>query len=325
MEASTFGLGTSIGSSDVLCAGDQCGSNDNSSSGATMLQVSTKHKIHNDVTQTPRFYTSLGFGQCSFEDGTYKSYGWSKGNCPGGPANCFKIQAISSLTQCQADCDSMPSDCVAINYYQGHCWQYIPGSVPVGSTGYYYTKTTEDYKFYECFSSAPTTTTTTTTTITTTTTTACIPYTQELCAQAATALGLQLGDSSTAFAGDYTLKSCYTYTSNSNYKGYAYYGTGGTESQNAEAASEPKIRVPGYDCKPCVPYSQEACLRAAMLQGLNIGGKGYNFASNHATAGCYTYSSGDYQGYAYYGYGSGTDLSKAVDAPKMRPQGYDCS
>mmetsp|Transcript_107637 Transcript_107637/g.197688 ORF Transcript_107637/g.197688 Transcript_107637/m.197688 type:complete len:342 (+) Transcript_107637:80-1105(+) len=331
LHTSTLGLATSIGSSDGICAGDQCDINNNSTSGATMLQVSTKQHVHTAATQTPREYKSLGFGQCSFEDGTYKSSYWTKSNCPQGPANCATLTPCT-VDECKADCDSQPSECGAIAFFQGHCWVFRPGFVPGTSTTLYYTKTTADFTYYECFAVAEPTTTTTTTTTTVTTTTACVPYTEDTCRQAAVALGLQPGGNGVDFAGDYSLKGCYSYASGS-YKGYAFYGTGGSEAENRADASEPKIRVPGYDCRACQAYTEEACLRAAIKQGLYIGGKGYNFADNHPTAGCYAYSSGDYAGYCYYGTGgqkiiSGPappEASAPVDAPKYRPQGYDCA
>jgi hypothetical protein len=75
----------------------------------------------------------------------------------------------------------------------------------------------------------------------------------------------------------------------------------------------------------CVAYSEQACRDAAGVQGLQLGGQGYDFTGSYGVKGCYTYSSGKYKGYAYYGTGGSTaamQLSPA--APKVRVPGYDC-
>ena len=76
----------------------------------------------------------------------------------------------------------------------------------------------------------------------------------------------------------------------------------------------------------CEPYSEEACRLYAVRAGLKLGGRGYKFASgDYGTKGCYAYESGSYKGSVFYGLG-GTekDISKALDLPKYRPEGYDC-
>ena len=48
---------------------------------------------------------------------------------------------------------------------------------------------------------------------------------------------------------------------------------------------------------------ETACKAAAQSKGLLTSGGGWSFAGNFATKGCYTYSAGEYAGYAFYGTG----------------------
>jgi len=66
--------------------------------------------------------------------------------------------------------------------------------------------------------------------------------TQDECAAAAQAKGLQLGGAGYDFAGPYGTKGCYTYGSG-KYKGMVYFGTGGTEDEMVTAPAPPKFRV----------------------------------------------------------------------------------
>ncbi|KAK3232876.1 hypothetical protein CYMTET_56800 [Cymbomonas tetramitiformis] len=76
---------------------------------------------------------------------------------------------------------------------------------------------------------------------------------------------------------------------------------------------------------PCVPYSKIACGNAATALGISLGGNGYEFAGSYSTKGCYAYSSGTYQGMAYFGTGgTNAESSAAVSSPKYRPAGHDC-
>ncbi len=62
-----------------------------------------------------------------------------------------------------------------------------------------------------------------------------------------------------------------------------------------------------------------------MKLGLLLGGKGYEFAGDYSTKGCYAYSDGSFAGRAYYGIG-GIDEEMEASAlfPQHRPDGYDC-
>lgn len=167
-------------------------------------------------------------------------------------------------------------------------------------------------------------------TSTTTTQMICVPYTEEACKQAATSQGLLLGGGGYEFAGSHGTKGCYSYSSGA-YKGMAFYGTGGSDSQSKAAVSAPKMRVPGADCgkQTCAPYSEEACKQAATDLGLSLGGGGSEFAGSHSTKGCYTYISGSkYKGMAFFGRGgSSADRNTTLDSryKKMkRVPGADC-
>lgn len=299
-----------------------------------MLQVNTQHPQLALVNQAPREYASVGSGQCAFDDGTFKAYRFSPRTCPN-PKDCPAPATPCSLDQCKADCDAEPSECIAIGYYQDHCFEFAP---KFGDPLDHYVKTTDEFTHFECYAVVEpfTTTSTTTTTITTTTTTLCVPYSEDACRNAALGLNLTPGGAGAEFASDHKQKGCYTYTSG-QYKGFAYYGTVKNPVKAQDKLSKKinqfptktkKFRVPGYDCQACVPYSQAACLRAAMLAGLKIGGGGHNFASNsHTQKGCYTYTFGTYKDRVYYGSGAEeADKSAPITSKdgKIRPAGYDC-
>jgi len=69
--------------------------------------------------------------------------------------------------------------------------------------------------------------------------------TSESCKQASIDLGLELGGDGYSFAGSYSTKGCYTYKSGDK-KGIAYFGTGGSASEEKAKPSSPKIRL---DCE----------------------------------------------------------------------------
>merc|ERR1712196_228218 len=72
------------------------------------------------------------------------------------------------------------------------------------------------------------------------------PYSAEACRQAAQHAGLTLGHAKFPFTGPYGTKGCYTYNSG-KYKGHAFYGTGGSETDRKVPARPPKVRVQGHD------------------------------------------------------------------------------
>ena len=62
--------------------------------------------------------------------------------------------------------------------------------------------------------------------------------------------------------------------------------------------------------KPKVALTEADCRAAALLQGLSIGGGGWAFSGDFVTKGCYTYSDGEFKGFAFYGTGgAGEQLS----------------
>ena len=66
--------------------------------------------------------------------------------------------------------------------------------------------------------------------------------TQDACAAAAQAIGLELGGNGYAFSGSYQTKGCYSYESG-KYQGMAYFGTGGSPAQMEAAPAAPKYRI----------------------------------------------------------------------------------
>ena len=59
---------------------------------------------------------------------------------------------------------------------------------------------------------------------------------------------------------------------------------------------------------------------------MTLGGNGYDFVGDYTTKGCYAYTSGQFAGLVYYGTG-GTEeqIKTSLEAPKYRPNGYDCN
>jgi len=86
----------------------------------------------------------------------------------------------------------------------------------------------------------------------------------------------------------------------------------------------------------CIPNSQDACKAAALASNppLALGGKGYAFAGDYGTRGCFAYSRGDYKGMTFFGTGegdawipqsAGSELAQSEKKDgKYRPKGYDC-
>ena len=81
----------------------------------------------------------------------------------------------------------------------------------------------------------------------------CVPYSEQACRDTAIAGGLSLGSGGSSFAGDYSVKGCYAYSSG-KYAGKAYYGTGGTTEQMKKSLNGQKYRLSGYDCKGIYLY-----------------------------------------------------------------------
>ena len=77
-------------------------------------------------------------------------------------------------------------------------------------------------------------------------------------------MGLIIGGAGYEFAGDYTPKGCYTYSSGT-YKGRAYYGTGGTLDQMKTLPGGNKYRPVGYDCNYPGIQTQESIQRLIII------------------------------------------------------------
>ena len=75
----------------------------------------------------------------------------------------------------------------------------------------------------------------------------CEKYSKEACESAIKKNGLVKGGKGWNFEGNYVTKGCYAYKSG-KFKGYAYYGTGGSHEANTNTPSSPKYRPDGYDC-----------------------------------------------------------------------------
>ena len=152
--------------------------------------------------------------------------------------------------------------------------------------------------------------------------------TQDECAAAADAQGLQQGGAGYDFAGPFGTKGCYSYDSG-KYQGMAYFGTGGTESEMAAVPAPPKYRIPCAPSAPNMPppvgehhdpnmqpglavnsdvegdaqcNTEDSCEAAAVAEGLTY----VTAKTEYTTKGCYGYSSGSYAGNVYFGMG-GTD------------------
>jgi len=66
----------------------------------------------------------------------------------------------------------------------------------------------------------------------------------------------------------------------------------------------------------CEAKDQKECRTLAAELGLGLGGNGYSFAgTSYGTDGCYTYTSGTYSSYAFYGLG-GTDFTSVKSGQK---------
>lgn len=172
----------------------------------------------------------------------------------------------------------------------------------------------------------------------------------ENCKSAALKLGLRLGSKNHYFIGNYGTKGCYFYESG-EYAGSAFYGTGGSVEEKGSKLTLPQIRVADIQCSgeitptniPTITTTatptddpikrkqkacseKENCKSAALKLGLRIGGKGYSFAGNYKTKGCYFYASGKYAGIAYYGTGGSTaEKSTILTLPKQRVADVQCS
>jgi len=184
---------------------------------------------------------------------------------------------------------------------------------------------------------------------------------RENCKSAALKLGLRLGSKHQFFVGNYGTKGCYFYESG-NFAGSAFYGTGGSIEEKRRKLALPQIRVADVQCggemytatptsnptmmptyiptmtptatptddpanpKPKACSEKENCKNAALKLGLRIGGKGYSFAGNYRTKGCYFYASGKYAGFAYYGTGGSiAEKSTILTFPKKRVADVQCS
>merc|ERR1719482_1788429 len=70
----------------------------------------------------------------------------------------------------------------------------------------------------------------------------------------------------------------------------------------------------------------QACRQAALAAGLSLGTNAYAFASSYSVDGCYSYSSGDYAGTAFFGTGApaGSHPGAVGSDTQYRPQLHDC-
>ena len=77
----------------------------------------------------------------------------------------------------------------------------------------------------------------------------------------------------------------------------------------------------------CIPDSEKACLDAINSLGLEQGGRGYAFAGDYGTKGCYAYEAENtkYGNMAFYGTGGSEDEMKTILAkPQYRPMIDSC-
>ena len=142
------------------------------------------------------------------------------------------------------------------------------------------------------------------------------PTTEGECLIAAIAAGLAIGNANDgcggyAFAGNYgSGRGCYTYSSNPSYVGCAFWSTSGDPTNSNPGSGLERVSmcsiidIGGATAVPAgceAPSTEEECIAAAVSQLLSLGGNGYNFAGNYGSGrGCYTYSSGSYEGIAYW-------------------------
>jgi len=95
-------------------------------------------------------------------------------------------------------------------------------------------------------------------------------------------------------------------------------------TNKAATAAEAHSPSSSSECQSSQPYSLEACKVAAERLGLQTGGTGWDFSGDFGTKGCYTYTSGKYEGRAYYGTGgTAADRKKILESPKARVAGHD--
>ena len=105
-------------------------------------------------------------------------------------------------------------------------------------------------------------------------------------------LGLKLGGNGTPFAGNFSNKGLYAYSSGP-LKGCAFFGRGGSESDMLEKPLNKAIMH-----RPLDFTSEECSEKIANILGLKLGCVGgYAFAGNYKTKGLYTYRDGE----AYFG------------------------
>jgi hypothetical protein len=77
----------------------------------------------------------------------------------------------------------------------------------------------------------------------------------ERCKEVVAEAGLQEGDTSNEFVGDYAIKGCYAYGVGSEHIGKSFYGTGGSNREMASITGDgpSRYRPTGYDkCPPKV-------------------------------------------------------------------------
>eukprot|EP01047_Picozoa_sp_COSAG01_P002039 COSAG01_NODE_51_length_31472_cov_106.607083_3_plen_4163_part_00 len=72
-----------------------------------------------------------------------------------------------------------------------------------------------------------------------------------------------------------------------------------------------------------LPSTTTECAAAAQASGLSLGGAGHAFAGNYSDGGCYTYTSGQYMGQAYWSTGHITNASTASSL--LRHTGSPCA
>ena len=112
------------------------------------------------------------------------------------------------------------------------------------------------------------------------------------CQLIARLLGLKLGGNGTPFAGNFSNKGLYAYSSGP-LKGCAFFGRGGSESDMLEKPLNKAIMH-----RPLDFTSEECSEKIANILGLKLGCVGgYAFAGNYKTKGLYTYRDGE----AYFG------------------------
>lgn len=185
----------------------------------------------------------------------------------------------------------------------------------------------------------------------------CEPYSKEACEQVAKTLG------TTVVSGAYDTYGCYRYRSAKgvpqDWQDNLWYGEGGTVEQmqmipgiKSNPNTFNQFRPVGYDCSVgCMPYSEQACRKAAKDEGYQLGDDEdeTNFIGDYVTKGCYAYRKkrtcerwdavfmgstcrkwrqDEYtQGRAYYSTGGSLKSMKEQangGFDQIRPDEYDC-